>query len=224
MATRHAASVKKEFRAVIKSELDIIVKQFPNVPKIQIPCICDICRNLQQPHFYDYQKLIDRRKIDKKTIECANAPYYDVNVVELINGIEFTNFRRLLLEEKFDDFFNLMKSKFADISYLTKKEKMKEGDFQREFHIFLQENGLETESEHSTNQGRIDNIIKISKNIYIFEHKINENAEAALNQIIAKEYHQKFEYKFDNIFLIGINFSTKKRNIESYKYQKIKSL
>ncbi len=212
---------KKEFRAIIKSELDTIVQQFPYTPEILIPCICDTCRNSQEPHFYEYNELIERRAAEKKTIECRKKPYREVDVIELINGIEFTNFKRLLVEENFEEFFNLMKSKFAGVSYQTLKSKMEEGNFQREFYHILKENGLVTETEHATSDGRIDNLIKIGNSIYIFEHKIDSDAQSALNQIIAKEYQQKFEYDSDKIYLIGVNFSTKTRNITDFKFKKL---
>jgi len=213
---------RKEFRAIIKSELDMIVKQYPYIPEIQVPCICSNCRNSPEPFFYPYIELIDRREFGEKIIKCGKRPYKnEVNVVELINGIEFTNFRRLLLDENFEEFFKLMKSKFAGISYQTKKEKLQEGDYQRELHIILKENGLDTEAEHATSDGRIDNIVRIGSNLYIFECKTSESAQEAINQIIKKEYALKFQYDFENIYIFGIKFSSKTRNIEEYKYQKI---
>jgi len=213
---------KKEFRAIIKSELDLIVAQFPSIPKVQIPCICPICNKSSEPNFYKYEDLIQRREKNKKTVECSKEPYNDVDVVELINGIDFTNFRRLLLDENFEEFFKLMKSKFADISYQTQKEKLSEGDYQREFHLILKENGVETsEVEHGTSDGRIDNLIRIGNNVYIFEHKLDKTKEEALNQIIEKEYHLKFQFDYDKIYQIGVNFSSKTRNIEDFKELKI---
>ncbi len=211
---------KKEFRAIIKSDLDTIVEQFPYKPKILIPCICSVCRKSQEPYFYSYLKLIDRKEKQIPTVECNNS-YQHVDVIELINGIEFTNFKRLLIDENFDEFFNLMKSKFAGVSYQTLKSKIGEGNFQREFYHILKENGLSIETEHATSDGRIDNLIKIGNSIYIFEHKIDSDAQTALNQIIAKEYQLKFEYDYDKIYLIGVNFSTKKRNITDFKFKKL---
>ncbi len=212
---------KKEFRAIIKSELDLIVAQFPYDPEIKVPCICNNCRNSDEPWFYPYLQLFEMRESKVENVQCGKKPYKMVNVVELINGIEFTNFRRLLLDENFEEFFKLMTSKFADISYQTKKEKMLEYDFHDRFHIFLKENGLSAESENSTSDGRIDEIVKIANNLYIFELKLDKTAEEALNQIVEKKYFQKFETEYDKIFLFGVNFDSKTRNIESFKVKKV---
>jgi len=210
---------KKEFRAIIKSELDTIVSQFPYIPKIQIPCICATCRNSNEPFFHLYSKLIDRREKGIKKVECGNS-YRMENVNELINGIDFTDFQRLLLDENFEEFFRLMKIKFAGISYQTRKQKQTEADFQEKFHLILKENGLNTEVEHATSDGRIDNLIRIGYNIYIFEHKLNKSAQIALDQIIAKEYDMKFQSDYEKIFLIGVNFSN--GNIEGFLMKKVK--
>ena len=207
----------KEFRAIIKSELDLIVEQFPNKPTVNIPCICKECSISDEPNFYEYNELQKRRERKKETIECSKS-YEDVNVIELLNGIDFTNFRRLLLDENFDEFFKLMKAKFAGISFQTQKKKLSEGDYQREFHLILKENGVETtEVEHGTSEGRIDNLVKIGSRAFIFEHKLDKTAEIALNQIIEKNYQQQFEFEYSKVFLIGVNFSSKTRNIEKYK-------
>jgi len=214
---------KKEFRAIIKSELDLIVSQFPNKPEIDIPCICPSCIKSNEPNFFTYKELLTLKEFKEEYIQCRKKlPSTMVSVTEIINGIDFTNLRRLLLDENFDEFFNLMKTKFADISYQTQKEKLSEGDYQREFHLILKENGVGTsEVEHGTSDGRIDNLIRIGNNVYIFELKLDKAAELALNQIIAKEYHQKFQSEYDKIYLIGVNFSSKTRNIENFKVEKV---
>ncbi len=151
-------------------------------------------------------------------MECNNS-YQDVDLVELINGIDFTDFKRLLLDENFDDFFNLMKSKFAGISYQTRKKKQTEADYQEKFHLILKENGLDTEVEHATSDGRIDNVVRIASNLYIFECKTSESAQDAINQINEKEYALKFQYDFENIYIFGVKFGN--RNIEDYKYENL---
>ncbi|MCO5947495.1 COR domain-containing protein [Mucilaginibacter flavidus] len=52
-----------------------------------IPCCCASCKNAVFKHFYDYRKLLDKKKFGKKIIECEIQPYNEVNIVELIDGI-----------------------------------------------------------------------------------------------------------------------------------------
>jgi internalin A len=56
----------------------------------RVPCNCSTCKNAAEPHFYDYDKLKERQKMGKKTIECENAPYEDATVQALLedSGVE----------------------------------------------------------------------------------------------------------------------------------------
>ena len=53
--------------------------------------------------------------------------------------------------------------------------------------------------------------------IYVVEFKINENAEAALQQIEDKQYAKPFENDGRTVYRIGINFSTKTKRIDDWK-------
>lgn len=53
--------------------------------------------------------------------------------------------------------------------------------------------------------------------IYVVEFKINENAEAALQQIEDKQYAKPFENVGRTVYRIGINFSTKTKRIDDWK-------
>lgn len=67
--------------------------------------------------------------------------------------------------------------------------------------------------EVSTNIGRIDMVIEIKNHVYIFEFKIQASAQEALSQIEEKQYYQKYLLRNKCIFLIGVFFDVKKRNL-----------
>ena len=52
-----------------------------------IPCNCDVCKDSQNPHFYDLNKLRERLANRKDDIECDKPPYNEVNVLSLIDDI-----------------------------------------------------------------------------------------------------------------------------------------
>ena len=86
--------------------------------------------------------------------------------------------------------------------------------------------GAQIMSEISTSIGRIDAVLKTEKYIYVIEFKIDSSAKTALNQIKRKEYTESYKawltlYPKREIRLIGINFSTKKNNIDDWKEEKI---
>lgn len=51
---------------------------------------------------------------------------------------------------------------------------------------------------------------------YVFEFKFNKSAEEALQQINEKGYAEPFAKDGRNIIRIGVNFSTKCRNIDKW--------
>ena len=96
------------------------------------------------------------------------------------------------------------------------------GDAEKYFHnavfIIFKMLGFYVDVEHVTSDGRIDLLIKTKDYIYIMEFKINESAEAALQQIEDKQYSKPFESDGRTIYKIGVNFSTKTKRIEGWKY------
>ncbi len=212
-----------------KDLLNIIIYHFDNILKPYkkltheklVPCNCDTCKTSESPHFYSFAELNERKLADKQTIECRKKPYFDVDINNLIYGINFTELRSLLINEKFEEFEKLISQRFSDISYQVHKEEVKEGYFHSIFHTILAENGLNPVSEESTNDGRIDIHLTIGETKYLFELKINSTPEVALKQLQDKEYYRKYQRGFNKIILVGINFNSKKRNIEGIKAIKL---
>ena len=50
-----------------------------------VPCNCKTCLGKQQPHFYTLTELLERKELNKQTIECKMPPYFDVEVASLID-------------------------------------------------------------------------------------------------------------------------------------------
>ncbi len=79
--------------------------------------------------------------------------------------------------------------------------------------------GAEIGSEIETKNGRVDAILKTEKHIYVFEFKRDQSADIALRQIHDKGYANQFDVdrKTKTVHLVGINFSSKEKNISEYK-------
>ncbi len=81
---------RKELMSVISTDLDALNETYSGLAekvKKMIPCICPTCQTNTNPEFYDYQELIRRRAMDKKTIECRTS-FADVSVYELLDGFK----------------------------------------------------------------------------------------------------------------------------------------
>ncbi len=115
----------------------------------------------------------------------------------------------------FETFIKTINSHFASIPYNVSSG-AKEGFYHAVFLSFLEGMGIKTRSEEQTNIGRIDLSFELYGTIYIFEFKVDQDAKAAIDQIQAKNYQQKYEHLDKNLMIIGINFCTEKRNISDW--------
>ena len=78
--------------------------------------------------------------------------------------------------------------------------------------------GFYTQVELPTSDGRIDVVIQTTDYIYIIECKLDGSAEDALQQIESKNYAAPFAMDKRTIIKLGINFSSKTRGVESWKF------
>jgi len=81
--------------------------------------------------------------------------------------------------------------------------------------------GLDVRVEDATNHGRIDMVVKLGAHIYIIEFKVVELlAEGrALQQIKDKGYADKYRTQGAIIHMIGIEFSSEKRNLLRFEVE-----
>ena len=112
-------------------------------------------------------------------------------------------------------FMQILSSLFANTSYQIQGETEK--DFQYAMYIISALLGEYVQVERTTSNGRIDLIIQTKEFIYIFELKVNADADVALRQIDEKGYARPFEGDSRKLFKIGVNFSTATRRIEDWK-------
>ncbi|MEO1953700.1 MAG: PD-(D/E)XK nuclease domain-containing protein, partial [Campylobacterales bacterium] len=95
-----------------------------------------------------------------------------------------------------------------------------EGYYVSVFYAYLKAMGIDIVAEDITNKGRIDLTIKMPKAIYICEFKVD--GSDALKQIKDKKYYEKYLDEKKEIYLVGIEFDTKERNIIKFEYESIK--
>lgn len=81
--------------------------------------------------------------------------------------------------------------------------------------------GFYTEVEYHTSEGRIDLLIKTNRFIYLMEFKLEGTAEEALAQINERHYAVPFQTDDRKVFKIGVNFSSKTRNIQKWIVEEV---
>ena len=129
---------------------------------------------------------------------------------------------KALRNQNLKDLENSLKSMFSAIPYnnfTNNKLPYYEGYYASVIYVYLQSLGIDIIGEDVTNKGRIDLTIKINNFIYILEFKVGDND--ALAQIKNKKYHEKYINSNKEIYLIGINFNKKERNISKFEWEKI---
>jgi hypothetical protein len=98
-----------------------------------------------------------------------------------------------------------------------------EGYYASVFYSYFAALGLEIVLEDVTNYGRIDMTVKFNENVYLFEFKVVEffPEGKAIQQLIDRNYAQKYQALNQPIHLIGIEFSKESRSVIGFETQTI---
>jgi hypothetical protein len=122
---------------------------------------------------------------------------------------------RYLAAGNLDAFFEAMTAIFASIPYDI-ETKRDEAYFHTIFYLALSASGGPAESSKLTSRGRIDMVMTLPNHIYIVEFKCNQSAAAALAQMRAQGYAERYRGLGKPITLVGINFSVELRNVAEW--------
>ncbi|MFN8486711.1 MAG: AAA family ATPase [Caldilineaceae bacterium] len=116
-------------------------------------------------------------------------------------------------------FFATLNFFFARIPYdiQLKQEKY----YQTIFYLIFTLIGLRIDAEVRTNHGRIDAVIELAQTIFLFEFKLDGDEQAALDQMKANAYVERYQGLGKTIQLIGVNFSTEVRGVTGWKVESV---
>ncbi len=93
-----------------------------------------------------------------------------------------------------------------------------EGYYASVIYAYLASLGIRIIAEDVTNTGRIDLTVFLSDNIYIIEFKVDDGTDP-LEQIKERKYAQKYIGQ-GTVYLVGISFSSTKKNIEKFSWER----
>jgi len=117
----------------------------------------------------------------------------------------------------------VIKSLFASIAYnnfTNNYIENYEGFYASVFYAYFAGAGFDKIiAEDATSEGRVDLSVFIDNKVYIFEFKVDK--KGALEQIKEKKYHEKYISDYSEIYLIGVEFNSKNRNISSYAWDRV---
>ena len=169
----------------------------------------------------DYQVDLDAYQLDFPNKEVRKGFFISMlTVLGKLQSLKVTRMadklRASLSTLELDAFFSIIKTHFSKITYHTYQHN-KEGAYQALFLTFLELSGIHTQSEIATNKGRIDVLCQLSNMFYIFELKVDQRADKAMEQILDQEYSQLCRHQGKKIVVMGVSFSSKKRNIDTWQ-------
>lgn len=130
---------------------------------------------------------------------------------------DISNFVREIRTGDADGFMRRLEAFFANGDYALMGDK--ELYFHNAMYVFFTLLGLYVEVERHTTNGRMDILVQTKDYIYIFELKIDQSADIALQQIETKGYAKPFAADPRKLFKIGLNFSTGKRCIDDWRVE-----
>lgn len=125
-----------------------------------------------------------------------------------------------LQKEDFEGFFETINALFASIAY-TLKTQPNEAYFHTLFYLMVSASGANAQSEVLTSRGRIDLVVEFADKIFIMAFKCDQDPEVALKQIHQKGYAEKYQGKSKRLFLLGIHFSSQKRNVQNWRIEEL---
>ena len=114
-----------------------------------------------------------------------------------------------------DGALRLMRTYLSTIPYCDNTHY--EGHYQQLLYVIFTLIGNYVDVEVRAPQGRVDMVLRTPSTLYVIELKLDQSAEAAMEQINLKDYPERFALYGLPVVKVGINFSTEKRTIEGWK-------
>ena len=110
-----------------------------------------------------------------------------------------------------DDMLDALSCFFANIpaNVTLKREKYYQSLFYAVFVLI----GARTHASCWTNRGRVDAVVETPRGVYVFEFRLNDTAAAALAQIKARGYAEKWLRCGKKVTLVGAAFDAGMRNL-----------
>ena len=130
----------------------------------------------------------------------------------------------LLLANDFDGLKALFHSFYASIPhqwYTSNDIARYEGYYASVFYSYFAALGLDITVEDSTSHGRLDMAVRFNANVYLFEFKVVEMAGegAAMTQLKARRYADKYRGAGEPIHLVAVEFSRDARNLVGFEVE-----
>ena len=165
-----------------------------------------------------HDDVLDTYKLDYPNVEVKSAYLHGLLEMysyshEPISSSLLSGLYKALKTHSPEDLTEALNQAFAHIPYdLWQKEN--EHFYHAIVHLLFSLLGVYIHSEVHTKRGRADAIVNFESNVYCLEFKLDQTAAEAIAQIRSRGYVEQYKNQEENIHLIGINFSSEKKEVE----------
>ena len=132
---------------------------------------------------------------------------------EAVTTVAFLS--RAIIQDKMDEALQLLRTFLSTVPYCDNTDY--EGHYQQMFYVIFSLMGKFVDVEIRTPRGRVDIVIRTATKLYVVELKLNQSAEAAMEQIDLKEYPERFALCGLPIVKVAINFDSERHTIADWK-------
>ena len=145
----------------------------------------------------------------------ANEFYYKP---DSLSGFNYSDFLRDFRNGDVESLMGRFQTLYSTLPYANDGSvKYLERDFQNVIYLVFTILGHFVVSELHSSKGRADTILIYKDYVYLFEFKMDQDAQTALDQINEKDYAGRFKMDGRKLIKVGVNFSSKEKNIVDWK-------
>lgn len=127
------------------------------------------------------------------------------------------NIARLLDKGDMEEVLSLLQTFLSTVPYCDHTDY--EGHYQQMLYILFSLLGVYVDIEVRTPRGRVDMVLRTATTLYVVELKLNESADAAMQQIDLKKYPERFALCGLPVVKVGINFDSATRTLKDWKIE-----
>ena len=124
------------------------------------------------------------------------------------------NLARALVRGDMDGMLRLLQTFLSTVPYCDRTDY--EGHYHQILYIIFSLLGTYVDVEVRTPRGRVDMVMRTATTLYIVELKLNQSAEAAMQQIDLKNYPERFALCSLPVVKVGINFDIERHTLKDW--------
>ena len=140
-------------------------------------------------------------------------PYYVTRDTQTTNTT-VVNLARALVRGDMDGMLRLLQTFLSTVPYCDRTDY--EGHYQQMLYVIFSLLGAYVDVEVRTPMGRVDLVMRTATTLYVVELKLNQSAEAAMQQIDLKNYPERFALCGLPVVKVGINFDMERHTLKDW--------